>query len=142
MRKLSCPDDYRVVFMPFPGDVLGAVRVDENGYATVYINEALSLDARRRALIHELRHIERGDLSNHLTIYQAEAEAAASVPIPSVMTTSRKALTEEESWRLILAGAKLLSAGFDDLPQYNEPLAMPSPLYDTDPLPDLFSREE
>ena len=141
MRKLKCPDDYRVVFMPFPGDVLGAVRVDADGYPTVYINEALSLEARRKTLIHELRHIERGDLSNHLTIYQAEAEAAATVPLPGVMMSSRRTVTDEEYWKMTLAGAKLLTIPYFDPPVFDQPLPMPSPIFATNPLPELFREE-
>jgi hypothetical protein len=75
--KLKCPDDYRVVMVDFPGDVLAAVRVDPNGYYTIYINEKLSLQAKREALKHELNHIMQGDFDNHYTIYDIEKRAAA-----------------------------------------------------------------
>lgn len=69
------PDDYRVILMPFPGDVYACVRVDPDGYPTIYINEALSPDAQRRALAHELHHFQNGDLFNYLTIEDVERGA-------------------------------------------------------------------
>ena len=53
-------EEYRVYLMPFPGDVLGAVRVDAEGFPSIYINDALSPAARRRVFDHELRHIRNG----------------------------------------------------------------------------------
>jgi len=73
---MTQPDDYNVIYRPFPGDVLAAVRIDYDGYPTVYINEQLAPMARKAALDHELRHIENGDMTNYLTIYEAEAHRA------------------------------------------------------------------
>lgn len=64
--------NYRVYMMPFPGDVKAAVRVDPDGFASIYINDALSPEARKRAFMHELRHLERDDMYNDLTIEEAE----------------------------------------------------------------------
>lgn len=61
--------------MPFPGDVLACVRVGADNYPTVYINDSLSLDAKRRALRHELQHFRNGDFHNHLSVWDAEAQA-------------------------------------------------------------------
>lgn len=66
-------DEYRVYMMPFPGDIMGAVRVDAEGFPSIYINDALSPEAKKRALLHELRHIERDDFYNSLTIDEVEA---------------------------------------------------------------------
>ena len=66
--------DYRVIFLPFPGDVLGSVRIDAEGFATVYINEALAPRARQEVLEHELRHIRRNDFYNDMSIYAVEAQ--------------------------------------------------------------------
>lgn len=67
-------DEYRVYMMPFPGTIKAAVKVDAEGYPSIYINDALSPEARKRALKHELRHIERNDLYNDLPIEEVEAE--------------------------------------------------------------------
>lgn len=67
-------DGYRVYLMPFPGDINGAVRVDEEGYPSIYINEYLSPEARKKAFLHELRHILRDDINNNLPIEEVERE--------------------------------------------------------------------
>ena len=67
-------DEYTVCLMPFPGDIKAAVRIDEEGYPTIYINEALAPEAAKRAFIHELRHIRRDDLYNDRPINEVEAE--------------------------------------------------------------------
>lgn len=70
MMKID--DDYRVYMVPLPGDINGAVTVDADGYPSVYINDLLSPEARRRALAHELHHIVRDDLYNDLPITEVE----------------------------------------------------------------------
>ena len=71
--KMIEGSDFRVIFLPFTGDIKGATRVDEDGFATIYINEALAPDAKKDTLKHEIRHIERNDFYNDLTIYEVEA---------------------------------------------------------------------
>lgn len=70
-------DEYRVYLMPFPGNVLAAVRLDAEGYPSIYINDALSPEAKKRAFLHELKHIENGDHYNDKTIEEAERDADA-----------------------------------------------------------------
>lgn len=67
-------EEYRVYLMSFPGDVLGAVRVDADGFPSIYINDALSPDARRRVFDHELRHIRDDDHYNDRPIEEVEAK--------------------------------------------------------------------
>lgn len=66
--------NYRVYMMPFPGDIKAAVRVDADGYPSIYINDALSPQAKKRAFLHELRHIRRDDMYNDMTIEDVERE--------------------------------------------------------------------
>jgi len=66
--------EYSVYMMPFPGDVLAAVRVDEEGYTSIYINDALSPAAKKRAFLHELRHMKREDMNNEKPIEEVEAD--------------------------------------------------------------------
>ena len=66
-------DEYRVYMMPFPGDIMGAVRVDADGFPSIYINDRLSPAAKKRAFLHELRHIERDDMYNDKSIDEVEA---------------------------------------------------------------------
>ena len=67
-------DEYRVYMVPFPGDVLGAVRIDVEGFPSIYINDALSPEARKKAFLHELRHIQRDDMFNGKPIEEIEAD--------------------------------------------------------------------
>ncbi len=68
-------DGYRVYFLPLPGDIHGAHRVDCDGYASIYINVNLAPDAARETVDHELRHIRNDDLHNALDIRDAERMA-------------------------------------------------------------------
>ena len=69
-------DEYRVYMVPFPPTVRGAVRLDENGFPSIYINDSLSPQARKAALLHEIRHIERADHTSRKSIRRVESDAA------------------------------------------------------------------
>jgi len=64
--------EYCVRMIPLPGDIHGAVRLSEDGFANIYINERLSPEARYAALRHEIKHIERDDFFNDLPIETIE----------------------------------------------------------------------
>ena len=128
---MKCPDDYAVVMVNLPGDILAAVRINQDGYPTIYINDCLSLAARREALRHELRHLKNGDFHNHLTIYDAEKQASGESRI-SAMPRSFRPLTDDDHLRLLLLGHQLQVATFGATP-CTDPLPMPSPLFDTPP---------
>ena len=132
---MKCPDDYRVVMMPFPGDVLACVRIDANGYPTVYINDYLSLEAKRKALRHELSHFHNGDFHNHFTIYDIEKRASYTLEMSS-MPRSFRALTEDEALRLDQLGLSLMQDAFGPFP-CTDPLEMPYPLFDRAPPPPI-----
>lgn len=65
--------EYSVCLVPFPGDIKAAVRVDCDGYPTIYINQNLSPEARKNAFLHEMRHILHNDFYNNKTIREAES---------------------------------------------------------------------
>ena len=67
-------DEYRVRLFPFPGDIKSAVRFDKEGFPNIYINENHSPEARKKAFLHELRHIQRDDINNDLPIEEVERE--------------------------------------------------------------------
>jgi Zn-dependent peptidase ImmA (M78 family) len=67
-------DEYRVYLMPFPGDIRAAVRLDEEGFPSIYINDKLSPAAKKRAFLHELKHIRNNDFHNGLQIQEIEAK--------------------------------------------------------------------
>ena len=56
--------EYAVRMVNLPGDVRGVVRLSEDGFANIYINDSLSPDARRKAFDHERKHIESDDFYN------------------------------------------------------------------------------
>lgn len=66
------PDEYRVYMISLPGDINEAVRMDANGFASIYINDCLSPAARRAAFDHAVQHIVRNDHFNDLSIREAE----------------------------------------------------------------------
>jgi hypothetical protein len=65
-------DDYRVYLVKLPATVRGAVRIDNDGFASIYINEQLSPQAKKAAFLHEIRHLQNDDMFNNKSIYEVE----------------------------------------------------------------------
>jgi len=70
--KMLTEDECRVYLIPFPGDINAAVRIDNEGFPSIYINDALSPAAKKRAYLHEIRHILRNDHYNSKSIEEVE----------------------------------------------------------------------
>ena len=68
-------DEYRVYMVQLPGDIKGAVRIDEDGFASIYINDCLSPQAKKDVFLHELRHLKNNDFYNNVNIVNAERRA-------------------------------------------------------------------
>lgn len=66
-------DEYSVYLVKMPGTIKGAVRIDKDGYPSIYINDDLSPMAKRETLKHEIHHIENNDFFNDHTIEEVEA---------------------------------------------------------------------
>ena len=66
-------DEYRVYFLPLPGDIEGATRIDCDGFASIYINAYLAPKAAKETLDHEIRHIKRNDFYSWKKIKEVEA---------------------------------------------------------------------
>lgn len=64
--------EYRVYLVKMPGDVRGAVRIDHDGFASIYINEALTPKEKKAVFLHEVTHIEENDFFNSRKIWEAE----------------------------------------------------------------------
>ncbi|MBQ1779540.1 MAG: hypothetical protein IIZ93_15410 [Acidaminococcaceae bacterium] len=64
--------EFRVYMVPFPGTIHAAVRLDQDGFPSIYINDWLAPEARRRAFDHEMRHLERDDFYNDKQIREVE----------------------------------------------------------------------
>lgn len=55
------------------GDIDALVQCDEDGLYIIFINENLAPEAARKAMSHELEHIERDDMFNPLPISAVES---------------------------------------------------------------------
>lgn len=49
------------------------MRIDQDGFPSIYINDSLSPEAKKRAFMHELRHLRRNDMYNDRPIEEVEA---------------------------------------------------------------------
>lgn len=58
-----------------PCTVRGMVIMDENSDYNVYINARLSYDEQKKALKHEMTHIENGDYDSNSSIERVEERA-------------------------------------------------------------------
>lgn len=67
-------DGYRVYEVALPGDIYGAIRMDEDGFASIYINNLLAPEQKKKTLDHEVRHLKRNDFCNDLSIYDCEKD--------------------------------------------------------------------
>jgi Zn-dependent peptidase ImmA (M78 family) len=65
-------DNYRVYLVKLPATVRGAVRIDNDGFASIYINEQLSPQAKKATFLHEIRHLQNDDMYNDKSIYEVE----------------------------------------------------------------------
>jgi hypothetical protein len=68
--------NYRIVYLPFPEDVRGCVRLMDDGSYIIGINSALSDAEKEKTLRHELEHIRRDHFHDPRPIWEIEREAA------------------------------------------------------------------
>lgn len=66
-------DEYRVYLVKLPATIHGAVRLDQDGFPSIYINDDLSPQAKKDAFDHEMRHIRNDDMYNDRPIEEVEA---------------------------------------------------------------------
>ena len=66
--------EYIVRMVNLPGDIHGAVRLSEDGFANIYINDQLSPQAKMKAYIHEAMHIKNNDFYNDKPINEIEED--------------------------------------------------------------------
>lgn len=78
---MTHPRDIPTRLVDLPYSIPGIASVDENGEPMVYLNARLTEAQHRRTFEHELRHIQRDDFFNGLSIYQAEGQKAPD-PLP------------------------------------------------------------
>lgn len=85
--------DYIIRPVPWlTGDLNAFVSVDEDGFYSIYVNDALAPQAQREAADHELQHITRDDFFNDLSIRVVEGQA-----VPEPVTDTQPAPEEIEA---------------------------------------------
>lgn len=77
---MYAPDGCAVRLIDLPYSVGAMVAFDEDGYASIYLNARWPQEQRKKALRHELRHIENGDAYNGKDIHTIEREADGLLP--------------------------------------------------------------
>lgn len=55
-------DDVNMQLIKMPCKIRAAVTVNDDGSYTLFVNKNISIEQQREAVLHELRHIENGDL--------------------------------------------------------------------------------
>ena len=65
-------DDFIVRVVNLPGDIGGAVRLSEDGFANIYINDNLAPMAKLNAYLHEKQHLKNDDFNNGKSIEEVE----------------------------------------------------------------------
>lgn len=66
-------DSFHVYIVRFPtSHVRGCVRLDNDGFASIYINAALSYAEQKKVFLHELTHLVRNDFYNGRSIEDVE----------------------------------------------------------------------
>lgn len=56
-------EDFTVRYIPLPTTIHGITVQDKNGYNNIYINANIGIEEQKKALVHEVTHIARGDFS-------------------------------------------------------------------------------
>lgn len=64
--------EYIVRMVNLPGDIGGAVRLSEDGFVNIYINDNLAPMAKLNAYLHERQHIKNNDFYNGKSIEEIE----------------------------------------------------------------------
>ena len=75
MTETHVPSGCCVRLIDLPVTVGAMVAFDEDGFASIYLNARLSHEKQRKALRHELRHIDNDDAYNPCSIQAAEKRA-------------------------------------------------------------------
>ena len=69
-------EEYCVRLVDLPSCVKEVTIPSEDGFKNIYINARLSGEGRKRALIHELKHLANDDFLNEVPIEKAESLAS------------------------------------------------------------------
>lgn len=72
MIVTDAPYGCSIRLIDLPYSIGAMIAIDEEGYASIYINSRHSIDKQKRNLLHELKHLERDDVYNNKSIYEIE----------------------------------------------------------------------
>lgn len=64
--------EYIIRPLRLPPQVKALTKLDESGFANIYVNDLLSASDQRDAAYHELVHLDRADYDNDFPIQQIE----------------------------------------------------------------------
>lgn len=81
MTATDAPYGCSIRLIDLPYSIGAMVALDEEGYASIYINARHSIEKQKRNLIHELRHLKRDDVYNDKSIYMIEGYLNEGVAI-------------------------------------------------------------
>ena len=57
-------NEYKIRYIALPYTIKGVTVMDNGGYYNIYINSRLSWEDQKKAVRHELEHIQRDDFDN------------------------------------------------------------------------------
>ena len=97
-----------MIDLPYSVDEL--VSIDENGYASIYLNARLSYDQQRTGMCHALRHLARDDFYNNKDIRTVEREADGKPQIKQQAEPCRDVYRDMATLRRL----GILTVGRDD----------------------------
>lgn len=72
MSETNAPEGCCVRLVDLPYSIGAVVALDEEGYASIYLNARASYDKQKRDLQHELKHLQMDDINNERSIYEVE----------------------------------------------------------------------
>lgn len=76
---MIAPSGCSVRLIDLPYKVGGIVAFDADGFASIYLNARWSREQQRKALRHEIRHINNDDIFNGKSIQEIEVEKGGAV---------------------------------------------------------------
>ena len=88
----------RLIDLPYNVDEL--VSVDEDGFASIYLNARHSYEKQKRSLKHALRHLEGDDFHNDKDIRTIEHEADGKQP-PRIATENKPRYTRQQVYNFM-----------------------------------------
>ncbi len=74
MKKMSLNrEDIHVIAQPLPGSIRAFSRRMKSGRVCIVVNASLDEDGKRKALNHELEHINRNDFDSEAQVHVLES---------------------------------------------------------------------